>query len=252
MSGRSIGLASVHFSGVRVTGPLTYIPSYTKADGKVVPAKCIIPVCKNSHKGTTVKPDGTVEKGRRDYFKLTAWAKLADIMARSCPIGKALDALCEPRSYMGKLHNADGSFRTDAAGTPIDVQKISFNMIVAPVFGEESQNQIDKEIKDGKRPANWDVKGHPDYEMWTNILKARQAYSWDGVSDTFLYARVKRPTNGTVLVGQPQQQVAQPQAAMPSMVQHAVQTQVAPAPAAVPVAPVAQQFTPGLNINSVI
>ena len=250
MSGRSIGLASVHFSGVRVTGQLTYIPSYTKADGKVVSAKCIIPVAKNSHKGTTVKADGTVEKGRTDYFKLTAWGKLADIMARSCPIGKALDALCEPRSYMGKLQNQDGSVRTDAAGQAIQIPKISFNMIVAPVFGEESQAQIDKEIGNGKRPQNWNVKGHPDYEWWTNTLKARQAYSWDGQSDTFLYARVKLPTNGTVNIGQPQvAPVAQPQATMPSMVAHATQ-QVAPV--AAPVAPMAPTFQPGANINSVI
>ena len=263
MSGRSIGLVSCHFSGVRVTSQLTYIPAYISKSGKQVNAKVTIPVAKNSHKGTTVKPDGTVVDGRTDYFTLTAWGKLADILARSCPVGKALDALCEPRSYMGKLFNQDGSLRLDNAGQPIEIPKISFNMIVAPVFGEESKGQIDKEIANGLRPANWDVKGHPDFEMWTNMLKQRQAYCWDGSSPTFLFARVvvpqgvqldfSRQANATATApaaGSTIPYVA-PQATVPSMVAHAVNTQV-PVQPVQQVAPVAPQFTPGANINQVI
>ena len=57
MSGRSIGLAVAMFAGVRVTGPLTYIPAHINAQGKRINAKCTIPVAKNSHKGT--RPDET-------------------------------------------------------------------------------------------------------------------------------------------------------------------------------------------------
>ena len=192
--GRSIGLAVASFSGVRVTGQLTYIPAYRKSDGQPVNAKCTIPVAKNSHRGTHInRGTGQAEKGRTDYFNMVAWGKLADIMARSCNPGKALDLVTEPRSYMGRLYNADGSPRMDNAGVAIEIPKISFNIIMYPVFGEESQNQITKEINEGLRPANWNVEGHPDYALWTSILKQRAAYVWDGQSPNFLWARVVVP-----------------------------------------------------------
>lgn len=209
-------------------------------------------MAKNSHKGT--RPDGT--KGRTDYFTLTAWGKLADIMCRSCPKGKALDALCEPRSYMGKLFDANGNIRLDSAGQAIEIPKMSFNIITSPVFGEESAKQIDLEIAERVRPANWNVPNHPDYALWTQVLQSRQAYSWDGTSPTFLFARVVIPqgvqldfTQGQTQQAAPvAQPVAQPVFApnMQTMVQHAVTT----APAAVPVAPVAPAV--GGNINQVI
>ena len=189
--GRSIGQAFTFFAGVRVSNRLTYIPAYIKADGKRVPAKCIIPVARNSHKGHN--PDGT--EGRTDFFELTAWGKLADIMARSCPPGKALDVLCEPRTYKGKLFTGDGSGqqRQDAAGVPIEITKMSFNIIVAPTFGEESEKQIAQEIIEGWRPANWNVKGHPDYQLWLENLAKLQAAVWDGRSPDFGWARVVVP-----------------------------------------------------------
>jgi hypothetical protein len=239
MSGRSIGLAVAMFAGVRVTGQLTYIPAHINAQGKRINAKCTIPVAKNSHKGT--RQDGT--SGRTDYFSVTCWGKLADIMARSCPPGKALDLVCEPRSYMGKLFNQDGSLRLDAAGQPIEIPKMSFNVVMSPVFGEESAKQIEREIGEGLRPRNWNVQGHPDFQLWTNMLQQRQAYSWDGQSKNFLWARVvvpqgvqldftqntnaQHPANAAPAAGTTVPSVAP----MQTMVQHAVNT----APAAVPV-----------------
>lgn len=245
MSGRSIGLAATTFAGVRVSSTPTYIPAHINAGGKRISAKITIPVAKNSHKGTNQK-DGSA--GRTDFFTLTAWGKLADIMARSCPPGKALDCVCEPRSYMGKLFNSDGSLKLDSAGQPIMVPKTSFNIVLSPVFGEESQGQIDKEINAGLRPGNWNIKGHPDYELWTSILKQRQTYNWDGQSPTFLFARVVVPQNVQLDFSQNTQQpaavqplAAAPTATVPSMVNHAVMT--------TPVQPVQ---TPATNINSVV
>lgn len=236
MSGRSIGLAVAMFAGVRVTSQLTYIPAHINAAGKRINAKCTIPVAKNSHKGT--RQDGT--SGRTDYFSVTCWGKLADIMARSCPPGKALDLVCEPRSYMGKLFNSDGSLRLDSAGQPIEVPKMSFNVVMSPVFGEESAKQIATEIAEAKRPQNWNVEGHPDYQLWTQILQQRQAYNWDGQSREFLWARVVIPQGVQLDFTQGANANSVPPAAgttvpsvapMQTMVAHAVNT----APAAVPV-----------------
>lgn len=232
--GRSISVTSCHLSGVRVTGELTYIPAYINAAGKRVNAKCIIPVAANSHKGTHKDKNGQTVDGRTDFFDVVAWGKLADIMARSCPKGKALDLLCKPGSYRGKVFNADGSLRTDAAGTAIEVTRVSFTVIDSPAYGEDSKEQIAREIAEGVRPQYWDQKGHPDFDLWTSILKARQAAVWDGRSNKFGFARVVLP-KGQLDFSQPGQQAAptqqytqpvqQPQQSMPSMVQHAVNTQ---------------------------
>ena len=254
--GRSIGLAVCTFAGIRVSSQLTYIPAHINAGGKRISAKVTIPVAKNSHKGTNQK-DGS--KGRTDFFTLTAWGKLADIMARSCPVGKALDVVCEPRSYMGQLYNSDRTPRLDAAGVAIEVPKTSYNIVMSPVFGEESNTQIGKEIQHGLRPQNWNVDGHPDYALWTSILQQRQAYNWDGQSPTFLFARVFVPAGVQLDFSKNIPAAAAPVAPMqttiPSMVQHAVNTAapVAPVnnvatPAAIPVAPIA----PATSVNTVI
>jgi len=277
MSGRSIGLISCHMSGVRVTNKPTYIPAHINAQGKRINAKCTIPVAKNSHKGT--RPDGT--PGRTDYFTLTAWGKLADIMARSCPKGKALDVLTEPRFYRGRLFDTNGNVRLDAAGQPIEIPKISFNMISYPVFGEDSEETIATQIRDAKRPQNWNVKDHPDFELWKTVCKANQAKVWDGQSAEFGEARVVVPQGVQLDFTQGQGNVAPAAGSVvPSvagMVQQAVNQQpvqqqvVNPAPAAdmqpdprfaqygqpaaapaAPVAPTAPAMAPGANINQVI
>lgn len=285
MSGRSIGLASCHFSGLRVTGQLTYIPAHVNAQGKRINAKAEIPVALNTHKGT--RHDGT--KGSTSYFKLTAWGKLADIMCRSCPPGKAIDVYCEPRTYRGKLYDKDFNVRLDPAGQPIEITKTAFNIMSYPVFGEESEKQIQAEINARPhqiRPTNWNVVGHPDYAKWTAICQARQAYNWDGQSATFLFARVRIPQGVTLdfsqqqgqVVGQPtppanqvpmqsmvnhvQQQLPQQQMNTPEQVQNAVNNvnaQIPQAPLAdggaggfAPQAPVAPQMGPGANINTLV
>lgn len=242
MNGRAIGLAGAFFAGVRVAGQMTYIPAHIKG-GKKINSRIIIPVYRNSHKGTNAK---TGEKGRTDSFKLVAWGKLADVCARSLPRGKAIDAFCEPQSYLGNLFNADGSLRVDSAGAAIQTTKVSFT-ILNIVFGEESKKTVEEEKGDGRRPMNWDVPNHPDYQLWLSILQQRQAAVWNGQDATFGYARVVVPQGQGIQLdfsaAQPvQQPVAQPApaAGMPSMVQHAVTT--APAP-------VAAGPTPAVNPN---
>jgi len=241
---RSIGLAGSFFAGVRVAGKLTYIPEHMK-NGKKINSRCVIPVYKNSHRGTNAK---TGEQGRSDSFKFVAWGKLADTCAKSLPVGKAIDALCDPQSYLGNLFAADGSIRVDNAGAAIQVNKVSFT-IMNIVFGEESAKAVAEEVSTGRRPVNWANPAHPDYQMWINILKQRQAVVWQGEAE-FGYARVVVPQGQGVVVtpGVPIQNPAYTASAQApvSMAQYAapVQAPVAPTtPAYAAPAPVAPVYT---------
>lgn len=191
--GRAIGIAGTFMAGVRVAGQLTYIPAYIKADGSKRSQRCIIPVYRNSNRGTNQK---TGEKGRTDSFKLVAWGKLADVCARSLPQGTAIDVFAEPQSYLGTLFNRDGSPRYDNAGQVVQTTKVSFT-ILNIVFGEDSEKHIDQEIADGRRPQFWNVKGHQDYQTWKSMLQQKQQVTWTGGNE-FQYARVVLPKDGQV------------------------------------------------------
>jgi len=187
--GRAISMKMAALVGVRVAGQLTYIPAHIK-NGKKINAQATIPVYANSNKGTDQK---TGEKGRSDTFKLVAWGKLADVCCKSLPKGKAIDVFAEPQSYMGKLYNVDGSPRLDMSGQPIEIQKTAFT-IMNLIFGEESDKVVAEEIQAGRRPIHWKEAAHPDYQLWIQILHARQAATWDGRNPEFGYARVVVPT----------------------------------------------------------
>jgi len=202
---RAIGISAAQFIGARVAGQVTYVLPHTK-NGKVNNQRCIIPVYVNSNKGTN--RDGT--PGRSDQFRLTAWGKLADICAKSLPKGKALDCICTPHSYEGRIYDAQGNMRVDNAGQPITVERIGFT-IEKIVFGEESQKEIDLEIAEGRRHPNWNVPAHPDYKAWGELLQTRQGMIYTG-GDTFGFARVIVPsgpgitlTTGQVPTNTPQQ-----------------------------------------------
>lgn len=186
--GRAYSLMSCTFSGARVAGTLTYVPAHI-SKGKEVNSRCVIPIYCNSNKGTDQR---TGEKGRSDSFKLVAWGKLADTCCKSLPVGKALDAITKPQSYMGRLFDMNGQQRNDVAGAGIMAEKTSF-VIMEINFGEESTKTIAEEIQTGRRPINWDKPNHPDFEVWRTVLKNRQMSVWDGVSPAFWFARVSIP-----------------------------------------------------------
>lgn len=186
--GRALTLMTAMFAGARVAGQLTYIPAHISG-GKKINSRCVIPIYCNSNHGTDPK---TGEKGRSDSFKFVAWGKLADVCCKSLPKGKALDVITKPQSYPGKVFGQDGQPRHDTAGVVIVVEKTSF-VIHEINFGEESEKVIAEEIQQGRRPINWQNRSHPDYEMWIQILRQRQATVWDGRSQIFGYSRVAVP-----------------------------------------------------------
>jgi len=195
---RAIGIGSAQFMGARVAGQITYILPHVK-NGKNINQRCIIPVYVNSNKGTN--RDGS--PGRSDQFRLVAWSKLADICAKSLPKGKALDCVCSPHSYEGRIYDAQGNMRVDNTGQPITVERVGFT-VERIVFGEESQKEIDNQIQTGRRPINWNNPQHPDSQTWTSILQSRQAAQYTG-GDAFGFARVITPSGPgvTLMTGQP-------------------------------------------------
>ena len=188
MSGRSTGLQIAVFTGARVAGTLSFVPQHTK-NGKLISARCDIPVYVNSHKGTNAK---TGQSGRVDSYKVTAWGKLAETCCKSCPPGKALDLIVRPQSYSGRLFDANGNQRIDNMGAAIEVPKVGYT-IVEIAFGEDSAKHVADEIQRGIRPMQWNIQGTPDWQMWTQTLQNRQQIQWDGQSNTFGYARVTIP-----------------------------------------------------------
>lgn len=197
---RSISMVTSQFFNGYVAGPGTYVPAHNK-NGKPISARFSVDVMFNS------QPKANDGQGRTDAFRFTAWGKLADIMARSCSVGKGLDLVATPQSYVGTLFNADGSPRLDNAGQAIKISKIGFT-IDNVIFGAESAKMIQEEIARGVRPADWNYIG-PDparaaqRELWQSRLAARKAMEWDGVSPTFGFARVVVPTGpGISLAGQ--------------------------------------------------
>lgn len=188
--GRAIGKAHADFIGARVTAESTYTPGYVKADGKKVSARISIPICVNSSKGTDQK---TGEKGRKDYFTVIAWGKLADICAKALSKGRAIDVFAQPQTYVTKLKDAQGNLRTDATGQAIEITKTAFVMTEAPILGEEADKYVQEEIMTGRRPANWNRTGHPDKEMFRKLMTDWNSVPFNPNSPKYGHAKVSLP-----------------------------------------------------------
>lgn len=191
---RAISLAKTFMAGVRVAGAPNYIPAHIDATGKTVNARCIITVYENSNKGTN--QDGS--PGRTDQYTVIAWGKLADVCAVSCSAGKALDIIARPGSYIGTVYNPDGSPVLNMQGQPVQTRKTSFT-VENIIFGEDSGKTIATEIANNLRPVNWQNQQHPDYQLWINCMRQRQATKYQPGMTSFGFARVSPPRNGQII-----------------------------------------------------
>jgi single-stranded DNA-binding protein len=194
--GRAISMTNASLIGVRVSSVPTYVPAYL-VNGKKINQKITIPVVANDHRGNG-------GKGKAHSFRLVAWGKLADVCARSCSMGKALDVFASIQSYPGKVFNRQGNLKLDNTGQAIEVTKVSFT-IEKITFGEESAKFIAGEVQNGLRPVNWNVPGHADYTTWQERLRKRQATTWNGKSEKFGFAKVFVPQNVQLDFSQPEQ-----------------------------------------------
>ena len=201
--GRPLSLAIASFSGIRVAGDssvpgsgIQFTPAHIRQDGKPVSSKAVF----------TAFCNGIGEYARNDPFSFTLWGPRAETFCKCAPPGKAIDVVCEPQSYLGRSFDQNGQVRNDAAGQPIMVRKVGFN-ILRISYGEDATKRIqsEKNFSDGNspralwdwRPMFWDNEGHPDNQVWKELCKNRNAANWNGTDPIFGYARLVMP-NGTL------------------------------------------------------
>lgn len=183
--GRSRGWITSSCAGARVAGRdnelgLTYIPAHT-VNGKLF----------NQRVTFTIYVNGS--NGKSDRFQLVAYGPLADSICRSLSNGKAIDAVLKPHSYKGRSFDANRVMRLEADGSPVLVEKVGFQIVESPTYGEDSQKTIDLEVATGRRPINWNVQNHPDSTIWTQMLKDRANVQYTPGSTAFGYAKVITP-----------------------------------------------------------
>ena len=172
-------------SNVHVTKqPATFTPGYTRSDGKEISARCVLNVLGNQLMGSGEKLVSV---------RLVFWGKAATSIALSASPGKELRYVeGNIESYTGFLFNQDGSVRIGADGQPIKTTKHAIN-VTDFTYGNDSPKTIADEIARGVRPAGYNVPGSPDAQRWAQILEARRNMTYDGTSEKFVYARVRKP-----------------------------------------------------------
>jgi len=180
----------VSFIGARVAGAPTYTPAHVGADGKNIRQMCTFSIYQNIN-------------GKPSRFRVTAWGKMADVVARSCAAGKELMIEAETHSYKGKIpvpNQAQGApltFVLDGQNQPIMVEKTGF-VLRKLLFGNDSNKQIAFEIQNGMRPPLWNVNGNPDEVAWKNVCNQRNACQFTPGQTQFGYAQVRLPVGQLV------------------------------------------------------
>lgn len=222
---RSFSIIGAHMSGVRIAGELNFTPAHVNREGYLVHDRVSVPVIANSRRGTS--RDGTA--GRRDNFRLVAWAGYARSLCRHGSVGKCLDVELKPSSYEGTVYKMAPNPANPAeqipqpvivAGQPLITEKVAFT-IADISYGEESAKQIQRELEIyasnpqniAGRPPQWNVMGSPDQARFTQILDARKKMAWDGQSPYFGYARMIQPRNAQRLLNTQERIVLETQGA---------------------------------------
>lgn len=203
--GRAKGWITSSCAGARVAGRdgelgLTYVPAHT-VNGKLYNQRVTFTVYVNSTKG--IGRDGS--PGRSDRFQFVAYGALADSICRSLSNGKAIDCVLKPHSYQGRSFDANRTMRLEQDGSPVLVEKVGFQIVESPTYGEDSAKTIELEVAAGRRPVNWNVQNHQDSATWIQMLKDRANVQYIPGNPAFGYAKVITPQGqGIVPVAQAQ------------------------------------------------
>jgi hypothetical protein len=241
---RSFSIIGAHMSGVRIAGELTFTPSHVNREGFLVHDRISVPVIANSRRGTN--RDGS--PGRRDNFRLVAWAGYARSLCKHGSVGKCLDVEVKPSSYEGTVYKMAPNPQNPAemipqpvvvAGQTLTTEKVAFT-IVDISYGEESAKQIQRELEIyasnpqniAGRPAQWNVMGSPDQAKFVQILDARKKMQWDGQSAYYGYARVIQPRNAQRLLNTQERMIIETQGAQALNIPLASSKRAAAVPAA--------------------
>lgn len=183
-------VSSISIINGRVAKAVQYIKAYIRQDGKAVPPKATAKVVVN------LRPYNG--QAQTMNFTLVGWGAMADLMARSCAVGKEIHAIGDLEQYMGRLFNQDGQIRVDNLGQPIMVPKTSVRL-TSLNFGNDSDKWVNDEIARNKRPQGWNIKGSQDNQRWLQIVEARKNHVYDGHSPEFGYAQCMQIPQGATV-----------------------------------------------------
>lgn len=197
--GRPLSLAISFFSALRVAGTtgepgsgVVFTPAHTKPNGKPVSSKAVFTAFRNT----------IGDNARNDPFQFTVWGPRAEMACKCLPPGKAIDLYAEPQSYLGRSFDENRNPRLDAAGQPIMIRKVGWN-VMRLSYGEDAEKRIifEKTFADMNsprvlwdwRPRFWDDASHPDNGTWKAVCGNRNGAHWNGTDPIFGYARVQIP-----------------------------------------------------------
>jgi len=190
MGGSSTAVNHGSLLGCRVAGAANYIPAHIKTGvTKITRQMATFTVYQNI-------------KEKTSKFRITAFGKMADIIAKSAAPGKELNLFCKMHSYSGRVFigndaNGRANYVLGTDGQELKIDKVGF-VIEDISFGADSDKLIQSEIQSGQRPPMWNIAGHPDNAAWKEICGQRNALKFVAGSTQFGYARVITP-NGAIV-----------------------------------------------------
>ena len=193
-NGNGHGINTITLIDCRIAGPADYIPAHPKQNAQP------------GDRDIQAQADFTVYQNIRDKkmtFEITAWGKMADVIARGGATGKQVHLICSMHSYRGKVwfpvpDGAPRQFVTRADGQPLMIEKVGLTLEDIS-FGVDSAKTIQEEINRGFRPLGWNDPSNPGYQDWRNRCAQNNAIQYQPGMEWFGYARVKT-------YGQPAQQ----------------------------------------------
>jgi hypothetical protein len=203
MAGSSRSILSIIGANLRVAAIPTYYPAYAK-NGQNVSQKISFRALANFG---TKDPNVT----KQIPMNITAWGKLADVLARSMSKGKEFSATFKLNVYQGRVY-VDGqqlNMNTPQGLKPVMTEKVGFQ-IEDLAFGSESAKFIADDIGAGNRPVGWDQAGTPAAEAWKVMRDKRKNEQYDPSKATFGFAKVVKIEGPGITAPVPEQRQAAP------------------------------------------
>ena len=201
-SGNGRGINTTSMIDCRLAGPADYIPAHIKqGTQKEIPAQANFTIFQNI-------------RDKKMAFPITAWGKMADVIARGGATGKQLHLVCSVHSYRGRVwyptpEGVQPQFVLRNDGQPLLIEKIGFT-VENISFGKDSEKTIQEEINAGFRPHGWNNPADPGYQVWREICRRNNSLQYTAGMIQFGYARVKQ-VNGVAIPAPAHQNVVWPQ-----------------------------------------
>ncbi len=188
---KSPSINTATFISARIAGAPNYVPSHIPAGAqKPNRARCEFSIYQNIN-------------NKQSRFKITAFGKMADVMAKAGATGKEVTILAKINSFKGRVPFTDAQGNTNfvvdpTTGQALTIEKTGF-VLDQLSFGADSAKHVAQEIQAGRRPQFWNIEGHQDKATWKQVCQQRNAEIYQQGSQTFGFARVSIPQNAQIV-----------------------------------------------------